>query len=114
MPVLFIWAMFFTMGPVSVTVSPPFSLTTPAAFHARVIIERHADNRLLELEFDGPEYKYSKFELAGAQRQRVFEPARVEFTTSGEYVALATLTRIEGGTTHRYVARQPFEIRGSF
>lgn len=111
MPFLLVWAIF-ALSPVTISVVPAFSAAHPAQFNARATIERHADNRLLELAFDGPEYKFTAFQIDGAQPQRVFAPVRVEFTAPGEYLATATLTRIEGGRAHHYVASQPFRVLG--
>lgn len=110
MPFLFVWAIF-ALSPVTISVFPPAQLP-PAPFRVRAIVARHADNRRLWIEIDGPEYKRSLFEIEGAQAQRVFEPVRVELRAAGEYVATATLVRIEGGRERNFIARQPFRVLG--
>lgn len=100
-------------APVRIQLTTPRVAVWPSGtFRVRAIIERHADNRLLVIEFDGPEYKRSDYQIQGAQRQRVFAPERVEFDAVGEYVAIATLVRITDGHVQRFQARTDFRIIG--
>ena len=109
-PFLFVAALY-VFGPVSVGVYPSVA-SAPAAFRARAIIEKHPDNRLLVMEVDGPEYKSSRWVIAGAQSERVFQWERLELRGVGEYVARATLTRITDGKEQKIISTATFRVTG--
>lgn len=98
-PFLLIFAIFFA-GPVSILVRPTFAIA-PGSFQATIIIERNADNRVLEYGFTKGEFTEwsSTLSLDGAQRQRVFQPKPWESLPGGDYIAYASLTRITQGRT---------------
>lgn len=110
-PFLLIFALFFVDGPVAIYVRPQYAMS-PAGFQATVFIERDPDNRLLKIEYDGPEYKASYHQLDGAQRQRIFQPRVWELRTAGQYVARATLIRVTNGRSKTLVSTKDFRVLG--
>lgn len=109
LPFLFI-AAFFTLTPVTLSIYPPVSMA-PATFRIRTIIDRHEANRTLCVAYEGPEYKRSCFPIDGAQSARVFQ-SYWNLRVSGEYEAVADLTRMEAGTERHYVERHAFRVLG--
>src|SRR5689334_2113840 len=104
LPFLFVAALYALMpAPVTLFIRPTFSMA-PASFQATILIERHDGNRLLKVEYDGPEYKSSEYQLDGATSKRAFQPRVWELRSAGEYLATATLTRIVEGKEKKLVA----------
>jgi hypothetical protein len=109
LPFLLIWALFFLPAPVAIRITPAYDLA-PGSFQATIVIERHGQNRALWIGFDGTERKESYYQIAGAQRQRIFIPKFWDNLSAGRYVGYAALLRIEDGRERRYLARQTFEV----
>ncbi len=108
-PFLFVAALY-TLNPVTLSLYPKFAMA-PATFRITVMAPRNAANRLVCFQVDGPELRKSCMSLDGENSQRVWS-VYWELRTSGEYVAEATLTRMEDGKTKTYVDRQPFRVIG--
>lgn len=116
LPFLFIAALYWL--PLSISVYP--YVTSPSGgIRVRAIIQQHADNRQLRLValLNGTfEMRATPFQIDGAQSQRVFSPTNkcgcwVDLP-SGQYEAIADLTRIEQGKERHFVARQDFQVVG--
>lgn len=111
LPFLFIAALWASaLNPITLSVYPAVGMP-PMTVRARTIVERHPDNRILCLAYEGPEDKKSCFALEGEKDSRVFTKFWF-LRVSGEYHALADLTRIEGGRERHYLARQDFTVIG--
>lgn len=110
-PFLLIFALYAIRGPVEITVRPSFAMA-PNGFQATIIIDRDEHNRLLEIEYDGPEYKYSQYQLDGDKSKRAFQPRPWYLRSVGEYIATATVTRIVEGQTKKLVATAQFRVLG--
>jgi hypothetical protein len=108
-PLLLVFALF-TLNPITISVYPQFAMT-PATFRITVLVPRHAENRNLCFGVSGPEDKKSCLSLDGEQARRTWT---VYWTLrgSGEYEAVADLTRNEAGQIRHYVERQPFRVIG--
>lgn len=106
---LIVWAMFFLPGPVAVTVRPSFAIA-PGSFQATIIIERDERNRQLEYGYQKGEFieVSSRLSLDGAQSQRVWQPKPWERVPGGDYIAYASLTRIDRGRSQVIRVEQPF------
>lgn len=98
------------VNPVTISVYPAVGLP-PATFRITVLVPRHAANRRLCYQTDGPELKRSCIDLAGEDARRVFT-VYWELRTSGEYEASATLTRNVEGRNQVHVSRQAFRVLG--
>ena len=118
LPLLIVWAMFAVPRPVEVTVRPSFALQ-PGSFLVRAMIEKHDDNRLLILKavlHETFDVRVTRFQIDGAQRQRIFTPANKCICwfdlPAGEYTAIAELTRVHSGEMKIYRSQQPFRVIG--
>lgn len=96
-------------APISVDVLPRIALA-PASVRIRVTVERHADNRLLGVNLDGPAYgRYFEEQLDGVEaartRQRIYDGL-----PGGIYIITACVRRVTG----RPVCARPesFEVIG--
>jgi hypothetical protein len=103
---------------VTIRISPAFA-QAPGAFRPTVVIERHDANRELVLEAverGAFHVRGSWFEIDGAQRQRVFTPTNKcicwENLPSGQYEAVAILTRMIDGRPKTFTDRRPFRVMG--
>lgn len=117
LPFLFVAALF-ALNPITISVYP--AVTMPSGgIRVRAIIERNPDNRQLRLValLDGTfEMRATPFQIDGAQSQRVFSPTNTcgcwFDLPSGEYQAVAELTRMEHGRERRYSVRENFRVLG--
>jgi hypothetical protein len=107
---LLVGAMWFLPSPLSLSVYPAFGMA-PATFRFLVIVPRDARNRQLCYGYSGSEDRKSCVQLDGDQARRTYT-AYWSLRTAGEYQAVATVTRNEGGQIKSYVETQPFRVLG--
>jgi len=101
----------FLPKPVMLTVFPGYAQMAPATFVFVVIAPRDPANREACFGYDGPEQRSFCWTLDGDKSRRSWRfewPLRV----SGEYEAVASVTRMADGRAQTYVDRQPFRVIG--
>lgn len=108
-PFLLIFALY-AVTPVSLTVFPQFGMA-PATFRFLVIVPRDEQNRQICFGYSGAEDRRSCTTMDGANASRVYT-TYWHIRTTGDYVADATLLRMEHGREKTYRETQPFRVIG--